>query len=109
MDNISEILGSLSDDEFNALKETAQNFFSQSEAKEEPNLNNNFAISPDMIAKLSKVMSLMNKKGDGRDELISALKPYLSSPRQKKADEAMKFLRLMDILPLIAKSGLFEL
>lgn len=109
MDNISELLGSMSDDEFNALKETAQNLFSQSEPQvQNTQPNSDFAISPDMIAKISKVMSLMNKKGDGRDQLISALKPYLSTSRQKKADEAMQFLRLMDILPLIADSGLFD-
>lgn len=108
-DNISELLGNMSDEEFNALKETAQNLFSQfEESNEKQAPQNNFAVSPDMIAKISQIMSLMNKKGDGRDELISALKPYLSDARKRKADEAMQFLRLMDILPLIAKSGLFE-
>ncbi len=109
-DNISDLLGSLSDDELSSLKETATKLFSefdQDNAKSES--NGDFGISPDMLAKLSNIMSVMNKQGDGRGELISALKPYLSAPRQKKADEAMQFLRLMDILPLIAQSGLFNL
>ena len=40
-------------------------------------------------------------KDDYRTRLINDLKPMLSDERQKKADEAMKFLQLMEILPLL--------
>jgi hypothetical protein len=50
------------------------------------------------------VMVQMNKE-DYRTRLISDLKPMLNSERQKKADEAVKFLQLMQVLPLL--KGLF--
>ena len=46
----------------------------------------------------------MNREDD-RTKFIAALKPLLSEDRRKKADEAMRFLRLMDTLPLL--KGLF--
>ncbi len=109
-DNLSELLSSLSDDDLSSLKETASQLFSSLDSDNgKKETNDNFSFSPDLLMKLSGIMSMMNNQGDGRGELISALKPYLSPPRRKKADEAMQFLKLMDILPLIAQSGLFNL
>ncbi|MBQ3150863.1 MAG: hypothetical protein IJB86_06425 [Clostridia bacterium] len=100
-DNISDIIAGLSDDDLNALKETAQSFFSQNEQNKSAADGEGFSLSPDMLLKIGNIMSAMNGKSDGRDNLIAALKPYLSRKRQQKADEAMQLLRLMDILPTI--------
>ena len=53
---------------------------------------------------LVSVMGQLNKE-DTRTRLITDLKPLLSEERRKKADEAIKFLQLMDLLPLL--KGLF--
>ena len=50
------------------------------------------------------LMGNMNKE-DSRTRLISDLKPLLSEERRKKADEAIKFLQLMEFLPLL--KGMF--
>ena len=50
------------------------------------------------------VMGQMNKE-DSRTRLILDLKPLLNEDRRKKADDAIKFLQLMDTLPLL--KGMF--
>ena len=56
---------------------------------------------------LKKIMGLMGQfnKEDYRTRLIEDLKPMLSDERKQKADEAVKFLQLMEVLPLL--KGLF--
>ena len=53
---------------------------------------------------LMKVATQMNTDND-KTAFIKALEPLLSEERRTKAEEAMKFLRLMDALPLLR--GLF--
>ena len=55
-----------------------------------------------MMAKLSSIMSAMNKP-DHRAELIKALKPLLSEKRRKRADDAMQMLKLFEMLPLLTE------
>jgi hypothetical protein len=45
---------------------------------------------------------------DNRTALIEALKPMLSEPRRQKADEAIKILRLINLIPLLRDSGLLK-
>lgn len=99
MDNIGDIIKNLSDEDIKNLKEMAGELFGEdkeSSAPENPFSN----ISPDVIAKLSSIMGMMNKS-DSRCDLIKALKPNLSAARQKRADEAMQLIKLLDILPLL--------
>jgi hypothetical protein len=59
-----------------------------------------------MLLKAKELMS--NFQGDDKNtQLIKALKPHLKPERQKKADEAMRLMKLIEMLPLIQKSGLF--
>ena len=106
MDNIADLLGSLSDADLDALKQTAENLFGGGGGAKKPPKPDLGAISPEMIGKIGRLMQAMQGAQDGRSELIAALKPYLSAPRQKRADEAMQMLRMLDILPLL-QSGLF--
>ena len=53
---------------------------------------------------LTTVAKALNQEDD-RTKFIAALKPLLSEERRQRADEAMRFLRLMDTLPLL--KGLF--
>lgn len=109
MDNINDILASLTPDDIRSLKETAEAIFgnnSSTESQPQYNKSSNTDFSsflhPDMFSKIAGIMSAMNSDGGKRGKLIEALKPNLSYKRQKKADEAMQILKLLEILPLIS-------
>lgn len=122
MDSINDILASLSPEDIQALKETAQSIFSGCDSGEsaQPDFNNMFnngnssdnsfpfnadlgsVFNSDLLSKLPAIMSFMNSDSSKRCRLIEALKPNLSMGRQKKADEAMQIIRLMELLPLIS-------
>ncbi len=99
-DSIAQLLGSLSDEEFQSLKDTAQSLLGSDEA---PRSGTDAGIDPAMLAKLSRVMQAMRQGSDSRSQLIGALKPYLSEPRRKRADDVMQMLRMLDILPLLGQ------
>lgn len=104
--DLGDIISSLSAQDIENLKEVAQSVFGGEERKGEsdsplPDLS---SIDPKMLGKITSVMSMLNKK-DSRVELISALKPFLSSSRQVKADEAMKIIRLIELIPILKEQG----
>ena len=66
-------------------------------------------LSPEMIKnimKLAPLMASINTK-DKYTDLLCALRPLLGPPRQKKLDEASKLLKLLKILPILKKQGIF--
>ena len=108
MENISEILSSLSDEDMENLRAAAENIFSQDNGSKAQTSDPEFSM-PDfsdllgnaqMISKISSIMNAMNKKDD-RTRLIEALKPLLSEKRRRKADEAVQMMKPMALLPLI--------
>lgn len=104
MDNISDIISSLTDDDIENLKAAAANLFEEKSSHSQggmPDLSS-LLSNAQMMAKLSQIMNMMNKQ-DSRAELIKALKPLLSEKRRKRADEAMQLLRLFDMLPAITQ------
>ncbi len=110
MDNINDILSSLTDDDIENLRAAAASFF-PSEEKSEKEDCGGLGGMPDfsdmlgnaqMLAKLSSIMGAMNKT-DERTRLIEALKPLLSEKRRRKADEAMQMMKLFDLLPMITQ------
>ena len=62
---------------------------------------------PDMsvISSLAPLLGAFNKH-DERSDFIVALKPLLSEPRRKKADEAAKLIKLLSVLPLLKERGI---
>ncbi len=108
MDNINDIISSLTDEDIENLKAAAANFFGNQEEtpKKEKAADNGMPDlsqilgNAQMMAKLSSIMGAMNKK-DSRAALIEALKPLLSEKRRRKADDAMQMIKLFDILPQI--------
>lgn len=109
MPDIEKMIENLSEEDIEELKKAAQSFFGDSGAPDPPPASNgggfNFAdmaMNAEMLGKINMLMSAMNKS-DSRSNLIAALKPLLSEPRRKKADEALQMLRLMEILPLLQK------
>lgn len=104
MDNISDIIASLSDDDINSLKQTAASIFgdSREEKKEEKSAFDFSGINPEMIGKITRIMCLLNSSSSNpRCDLIKALKPLLSQDKRKRADEALQIMKLMDILPML--------
>ena len=100
MIDIENLLSSISDEDMAKIKDLA-NSLSGNEEKKQPEIEkNNFPVDLNTMNKIMSVMSKMGKD-DYRTRLINDLKPMLSDERQKKADEAMKFLQLMEILPLL--------
>ena len=122
MDSINDILASLSPEDIEALKETAKSIFSTTDnsdcgqtdfssffnktdnTKSTFPFNNDFTamFNSDLLSKLPTIMSFMNHESSKRCRLIEALKPNLSSGRQKKADEAMQIIKIMELIPLIS-------
>ncbi len=65
-------------------------------------------ISPGEIAGVMKMMNILKQdNNDSRAKLLLSIRPHLSEHRQKRVDDAVKILRLIQILPLVKELGLF--
>ena len=98
-------MSSISDEDMAKIKSVADSIMNssgKSETKQKKKSSSPF--SPEMMGKIMSLMGNMNKE-DSRTRLISDLKPLLSEERRKKADEAIKFLQLMEFLPFL--KGMF--
>lgn len=71
------------------------------------NLNLNNMNFPDfsVIEKLAPVIGAFAEH-DERSDFIMALKPLLSEERRKKADEAIKLIKLISVLPVLKEQGI---
>ena len=108
MDNINDIISSLSDEDMENLRAAAENLF-YSEEKTDKKEGFGYGSMPDLssilgnarlMSGISSVMGAMNKT-DSRTKLIEALKPLLSEKRRRKADEAMQMMKLFELLPML--------
>ena len=109
MIDIENLLSSISDEDMAKIKSIAESLTenNNTQPKETPNkteLKPDLPIDGDMMRKIMGFMGNFNKE-DYRTRLIQDLKPMLSDERKHKADEAVKFLQLMEVLPLL--KGLF--
>lgn len=108
--DINSLLDSLTDDDIEKLKQTAQQFMGGVPSVDTPEKagvrkESPFdAIDPNMISAVSKVAGAMNKP-DPRCDFIASLKPLLSPERGKKADDAVMMLKFMKIIE--SMKGLF--
>ena len=64
-------------------------------------------IDLDAIMKLGEIMSQMNRS-DKNTQLLLALKPHLRPENQQKADNAIKLIKIMNVLPLLKDSGVLD-
>ena len=116
MDDISEKLAEILNDpdSLNRVREMAEGILGgqKAEPQKPPDINSVFEGGGLDAAQIAKIMSVMSRlKGgsdDSRSNLLLALKPHLSAPRREKVDTAIKLLKLIDLLPLLKDSGLFE-
>lgn len=100
MADLQELLSSISDEDMARIKNMAESIMGKSENTSAPEKNTELPLDMNSI---SKIMNIMGKMGTDnyRARLINDLKPLLSEERRQKADEAIKFLQLMEILPLL--------
>lgn len=112
MDNINDIISSLSDDDIEMLKGVASSILGDGNAPEpkpsaEKNnsvLSNGLNLSQsdlNMMLKAKTIIDKMNNTSSKDADLILALKPHLSEESKAKADKAIRILKLFDILPYI--------
>ena len=109
MIDIESLLSSISEEDMTKIKGIADSLLNtdSEKQKESPKKNEtvpNLPIDADMMKKIMGLMGQFNRE-DYRTRLIQDLKPMLSDERKQKADEAVKFLQLMEVLPLLR--GLF--
>lgn len=111
MDNLNDIISSLSADDINMLKGVASSILGE-EAKKEamPQPQNDTSLPMDfnmdsidfnMIMKAKNIFDKMNSAKNKNVDLIMALKPHLSPETQNKADQALRILKLFEVLPLL--------
>lgn len=101
--DISEILSSLSDEDVKQLQDTAAAIFGSGQKTDVNEKNNNTSG----LADISKIGSVLSGN-DERTAFVEAMKPLLSEDRQQKADEVIKILRLIRLIPVLRESGLLN-
>lgn len=112
--DISQILSSLSEEDMKNLQDLASSLMSGEgqETKAEPpreQANPFGGIDLNALGSMATLFSAFSGPSDDpRCRLISSLKPMLSTERQQRADEAIKIIKLMDMLPLLKESGIFK-
>ena len=117
MDDISKTLADLLNDpdSLNRVREMAENILGNQSGPSPPPETDSDSIFGDMNidpVQIGKIMSVMSKlksnRDDDRSRLLLALKPHLSPPKREKVDTAVKLLKLIDLLPLLKESGIFD-
>ena len=112
MENINDIISSLSDDDIEMLKGVASSILGDGNAPEKkPSAEKNNSVLPNglnlsqsdfnMMLKAKTIIDKMNNTSSKDADLILALKPHLSEESKAKADKAIRILKLFDILPYI--------
>ncbi len=120
MENIENILSSMSSEDMEMLSGMAQSLFAsagEGEKKEKekeapatpPSAGNPFSSFNIDPATLGRIMSIMQKlqsrPEDPRYNLLLSLRPMLSEKRQGRIDEALKLLSVLSLLPLLNEMG----
>lgn len=112
MENISELLSSIPPEQLEQLKAVAANLLTNaskdtaSSGTSDPAKAVSAAAPMDSAASdpifgaLAKLSQHMEEDSD-TTRFLKSLKPLLSEEKQKRADEAIRFLHLMDTLPLL--------
>lgn len=126
--DLNSILGSLSAEDMENLKKTAAELLGNMNVSPKPE-RQKAEEGKDTGKKADNPQSILNSLGDlgmpdlsqlsalapilqavncndERVEFINALRPLLSDNRKKKADEAMKLVKLLSVIPLLQERGI---
>ena len=120
MDNINDIISSLTSEDIDMLKGVAQSILGNEQDTDSSPVPQNRTITPqppiqanplaglglngddlNMILRAKGIFDRMNSASSKNADLINALKPHLSAQSQQKADQAIKILKLFEVLPYI--------
>ena len=112
--DISSLLSSLSSEDIEKLKATAQQFFGgeAEEKKPEPKKQDimqgigglDMPFDPKLISGVARFSEMMHEN-DEKSAFILALKPLLSDTRKKRADDAVMMLKFFRIISLLQENG----
>ncbi len=121
MENIENILSSMSSEDMEKLTGMAQSLFSSAaqgggqscrqnennpQSQSEATPFSSFNIEPEAIFRIMSFMEKLNRRSDDPGQkLLMSLKPMLSSERQSKVDEALRLMSLLSLIPLINELG----
>lgn len=97
---LASVLNSLSEEDISSLKSIAQSFMSP-ESGDEKGSDTPDGADAQTMGKIMSLMGSFNSFGDERTALIRSLKPFLSEERRKKADEAARMLKMLELLPAL--------
>ena len=61
------------------------------------------------MLKIGQVLSKATGIEDKNTNLIRAIKPHLKGSRQEKADEVIRIMKLVSLVPQLREAGIFEL
>lgn len=63
------------------------------------------------ISSVARLAGMLKSKSTDNEKtrLLLALKPHLSTQRQKRVDTAVKILKLLELAPMLSELGLFKL
>ena len=114
LDSLGDIMSSLTDEDISRLSSLAGEFFpsekkenEKEKAKKESTPKSSTAdlfsgLAPQMLEKIMSIMGKLNSSPkDPRCDFLSSLKPLLSKDKQQKADEAIKMLQLLSLIPIL--------
>ena len=116
MDQLGDIISSLSEDDISMLKKTAASILGSQGDSDLPLLSQKSTASKpenefsgqgigqselQMIMKAKQIFEKMNSQSSREADLINALKPYLSEQSREKADKAMRMIQIFQMLPLL--------
>ncbi len=112
--DIGSILNSLSPEDMENIRNVASQFLNSNSGNDTPQ-QKSIPQKPDLsglgmpdLSQLSALVPVLQafNQPDDRLQFINALKPLLSEGKRQKADEAMKLVRLVSVLPLLRERGL---
>lgn len=97
---------------FEQLLEAEDDKSKKTENTENPqsdNSNDIFGnIDIEAILKLGEMLSAMNSASDKNTQLLLALKPHLRAENRQKVDNALRLMKIINILPLLRESGILN-
>lgn len=110
MENLNELLSGLSPEDLSRLQAVAKNLLTQEQEAPPSPPEATVASTPNTSQErtMMQALSLLSKTQTEDNDVtrfLKSLQPLLSKERQQKIDEALRFLHVMDTLPLL--KGLF--
>lgn len=111
MDDMSEKISALLSDPagMEKIKDMAGKLFGEAEQQtSQTDRQNPSELSGIDTGTLLNIISAI-KTEDSRSRLLLALKPHLSDTRKERVDNAVKIMKLINILPLLKDKDIFNL